>query len=298
MDDSDPAARLTTRFPAKRAFITGAASGLGRALALEFACAGWRLGILDISSEGVESARSELQAAGARLVSHYVGSVGSEPFVSASVADFAERLGGLDVMINDAGVAVAGPLEATSPDDWCWIVDTNLLGVVWGCRAALPLMRRAGAGIILNIASAAGFAAAPNMSAYNATKAAVISLSETLAAETGDSSIQVSCAMPGFFRSHLVAGLRAPPAERAAARRLLEGSSHSASEAARAILAGVADSRLYIVWPREYRALWHMKRLAPLLFLKEARKLTAAELAGPRQDDTQSGAAPLEARAP
>ena len=131
MDDCDPAARLATRFPAKRAFITGAASGLGRALALEFARAGWRPGILDLASEGVESARSELQAAGARLVSHHVGSVGSEPFVSASVADFAERIGGLDVMINDAGVAVAGSLQATSPDDWRWIVDTNLLGVVW-----------------------------------------------------------------------------------------------------------------------------------------------------------------------
>jgi NAD(P)-dependent dehydrogenase (short-subunit alcohol dehydrogenase family) len=141
----------------------------------------------------------------------FFGSAGEEAFVSASVAEFAARLGGLDVMINNAGVAVAGELDAISPEDWRWIVDTNFLGVVWGCRAALPVLRRAGGGIILNIASAAGFAAAPNMSAYNATKAAVISLSETLAAETGGTGIQISCAILGFFRSHLAEGVARSP---------------------------------------------------------------------------------------
>jgi NADP-dependent 3-hydroxy acid dehydrogenase YdfG len=96
-----------------------------------------------------------------RSVSWYAGSAGEEAFVSASVAEFAARLGGFDVMINNAGVAVAGELDAISPENWRWIVDTNFLGVVWGCRVALPVLRRAGGGIILNIASAAGFAAAP-----------------------------------------------------------------------------------------------------------------------------------------
>ncbi|AGK56289.1 short chain dehydrogenase [Hyphomicrobium denitrificans 1NES1] len=192
-------------------------------------------------------------------------------------------------MINNAGVAVAGELDAISPENWRWIVDTNFLGVVWGCRAALPVLRRAGGGIILNVASAAGFAAAPNMSAYNATKAAVISLSETLAAETGGTGIQISCAILGFFRSHLTEGLRAPPAERAVARRLLIGASHSAGEAAQAILAGGEERRLYIVWPREYRIFWRLKRLAPVLFLNEVSNLTGAELA--RCRDCKAGKA-------
>ena len=288
MDGFDSAAKLATRFPEKRVFITGAASGLGRALALELAGAGWRIGILDISGN-IDSVRSTMRAAGAGSVSWYAGSAGEEAFVSASVADFAVRFGGLDLMINNAGVAVAGEIEAISPKDWRWIVDTNFLGVVWGCRAVLPVLRSAGGGIILNIASAAGFASAPNMSAYNATKAAVISLSETLAAETGDTGIQISCAILGFFRSHLAAGLRAPPAEREVARRLLKGGSHSAGEAAEAILAGVEERRLYIVWPREYRIFWRLKRLAPMLFLNEISKLTRAELA--RSRDCKAGEA-------
>ena len=282
MDDVKAIAKLTSRFPAKRAFITGAASGLGRALALEFARAGWRLGILDISQQGLDLARSELAVGGAHSVFSYCGSVGVEALVSASVADFAARQGGLDIMVNDAGVGVAGSVEATLPEDWRWIVDINLLGVVWGCRAALPIMRRAGAGVILNIASAAGFAAAPNMGAYNVTKAGVICLSETLAGEAAPAGIQVSCAMPGFFRSNLLATLRAPQAERAIAHQFVDNSPHDAAETARAILSGVADRKLYIVWPREYWLLWRLKRLAPSWFLSQTRKVTEAQLFGAR----------------
>jgi NAD(P)-dependent dehydrogenase (short-subunit alcohol dehydrogenase family) len=280
MADATPTAKLTQRFPAKRAFITGAASGLGHALALEFARAGWRLGILDISQQGLDLIRSELQAAGAPLVSPYCGSVGSEPFVSAFVTDFSARQGGLDIIVNNAGVGVAGAIDATPPEDWRWIVDINLLGAVWGCRAALPIMRRARAGVVLNIASAAGFAAAPNMAAYNVTKAGVISLSETLAGEVADTGIQVSCAMPGFFRSNLLGTSRAPASERAVARRLLGDARYSAMEAAQAILSGVADSKLYIVWPREYWLFWRLKRLSPLLFLSQTQKVARAQFAG------------------
>lgn len=277
MHDVAPVDVLTHRFPTKRVFITGAASGLGHALALKFARSGWRLGILDITQQAVEPTRAELQASGASSVSSYCGSVGSEPFVSASVADFSTRQGGLDIIINNAGVGVAGAVDETAPEDWRWIVDINLLGAVWGCRAALPIMRRQRAGVILNIASAAGFAAAPNMAAYNVTKAGVITLSETLAGEIADTGIQISCAMPGFFRSNLLGTLRAPQSERAIARRLLEHSQHDATEVSHAILSRVAAGKLYIVWPHEYWLLWRLKRLAPLLFLRETQKLTKAQ---------------------
>ncbi len=274
MGDPTPVERLSQRFPAKRAFITGAASGLGHALALEFAREGWRLGIVDISQQRLELTHSELEKNGAHLVSAYCGDVGSEPFVSSSVMDFAAEQGGLDVVINNAGVGVAGAVEVTTAEDWRWIVDINLLGPIWGCRAALPIMRRQHGGLIVNIASAAGFAAAPMMGAYNVTKAGVISLSETLAGEVAEDGIQVSCAMPGFFRSGLLETMRAPPRERAIAHHLMENSGHDAMEAAHAILAGAANGRLYIVWPGEYSVLWRVKRLLPLWFLSQTRKLT------------------------
>lgn len=269
---------LSRRFPAKRIFITGAGSGLGRAMALEFAAAGWNLGIADISAGRLAAAGAALHTGGAAAVATFAGDVASEPFVTESVAAFAAAHSGLDLLVNNAGVAVAGAADVTPVTDWRWIVDINLLGVVWGCRAALPLMRRQNSGLILNVASCAGFAAAPQMSAYNVTKAGVIALSETLASELGGTGIQISCAMPGFFRTHLLDTLRAPADECAMAQQLMDHSGHDPAEAARAILGAVAAGDLYIVWPREYRLAWRLKRFFPLWFLKRVQRFRDAQI--------------------
>ena len=276
MSESTPTTILSRRFPSKRAFVTGAASGLGRATAFELARGGWHLGLLDRSAEVLSGALREMQAAGAEARA-YAGDVADEDFVRESVGDFVAHSGGLDLMMNNAGVAVAGPAEATPVEDWRWIVDINLLGVVWGCRAAVPVMRAQGSGLVLNVASAAGFAAAPQMAAYNATKAAVISLSETLAAELAGTAVQVSVAMPGFFSTHLLKTMRAPPEASAAAHRLMGRSSHDATAAARALLEAAARGRLHIVWPREYRLAWSLKRMFPAWFVRRVAKLRDAE---------------------
>ena len=126
---------------------------------------------------------------------------------------------------------------------------------------------------MLNVASAAGFAAGPQMAAYNATKSAVISLSETLAAELLGTGIQVSVAMPGFFSTHLLKTMRAPPEASAAAHSLMDRSSHDATAAARALLQAAAEEKLHIVWPREYRLAWRLKRLFPAWFVRRIAKL-------------------------
>ena len=279
MSDTQAVTILSRRFPAKRAFITGAGSGLGRAIAVEFAAQGWQLGLLDVSAPRLAEAEATLRDRGATTHA-YAGDVADEGFVSASVADFVQRAGGLDLMINNAGVAVAGPVEATSPTDWRWITDINLFGVVWGCQAAVPQLRAAGAGLVLNVASSAGFAAAPQMSAYNATKAAVISLTETLAAELDGSGVQASVAMPGFFSTHLLSSMRAPPEQRAMARRIMESSGQDAADAARAILGAAAAGKLHIVWPDKYRMAWRLKRLLPDWFVRRVAKLSDRQLPG------------------
>jgi NAD(P)-dependent dehydrogenase (short-subunit alcohol dehydrogenase family) len=246
-------ARLAQRLPGRRAFVTGAASGLGRAFALTLARHGWRLGLADRAGDRLDRVRAEVEASGARATG-YLGDVALPEFVASSLDAFAREAGGLDLLINNAGVAVAGLVEVTSAEDWRWAVDINLLGVVHGCRAAVPLMRRQQAGAILNIASSAGFAAAPQMGAYNASKAGVIAVSETLAAELYGTGVQVSVAMPGFFRTGLLETMRAPAEESAMARHLMESSGYDAADAAQAILAAAARGRLYIVWPSEY--LW------------------------------------------
>lgn len=277
MAQTSPATLLSRRFPGKRAFITGAASGLGFAMSRLLALEGWSLGLLDVSATALARAADELRRAGARVTT-FTGDVAGAPFVADAIGQFAAAEGGLDVLVNNAGVAVAGPVDVTSPDDWNWIVGINLLGVVWGCRAAVPAMRRQGGGLVLNIASSAGFAAAPQMAPYNATKAAVISLSETMAAELAGTGIQTSVAMPGFFRTHLLEHMRAPPEENALAHQLMDHSGHDPDEAARALLQAAAEGDLYIVWPPEYRLAWRLKRWFPAWFLKRVQSFRDAQL--------------------
>lgn len=272
MSETQAVTILSRRFPGKRAFITGAASGLGRAIATELAAAGWQLGLLDVSAPRLAEAEAALRALGATPHT-YAGDVVDEAFVAASVGDFVHRAGGLDIMVNNAGVAAAGPVETTPPSDWRWITGINLFGVVWGCQAAVPHLRAAGTGLVLNVASSAGFAAAPQMSAYNATKAAVISLTETLAAELEGTGIQASVAMPGFFSTHLLATMRAPDEQRAMAQRIMQSSGEDATSAARAILAAAARGRLHIVWPDKYRLAWRLKRLFPAWFVRRVAKM-------------------------
>ena len=245
---------------------------------------GWHVGALDLSREALVQMVSEWSTSGGGSLSTYAGDVTDASFVSVSLAQFAQTHGGVDLVVNNAGVAVAGPVEATPVEDWRWIVDVNLLGVVWGCRAALPLLRRQGNGLVLNIASSAGFAAAPQMSAYNATKAAVIALSETLVGELHGSGVQVSVAMPGFFQTRLLDRLRAPSQERALAQHLMGSSGHDADEAAHALLAAAAAGDTYIVWPPPYRLAWRLKRLFPRWFLRRVRTFRDAQLrrTGPR----------------
>ena len=277
MANASPATLLSRRFPSKRAFITGAASGLGLAMAQLLARDGWTLGVLDLDREALERAVTQLRASGAANVSAYPGDVARHEFVAAAVTDFSQANQGLDVMVNNAGVAVAGAVEATPVDDWNWIVGINLLGVVWGCRTALPVLKRQGSGLIFNIASSAGFAAAPQMSAYNATKAGVIALSETLASELAGTGLQVSCAMPGFFRTHLLDHMRAPPEENRLAHRIMDNSGHDPDEAALALLGAAAAGELYVVWPPEYRWAWRLKRWFPRWFLKRVQSFRDAQ---------------------
>jgi NAD(P)-dependent dehydrogenase (short-subunit alcohol dehydrogenase family) len=288
MTQPSPATLLARRFPAKRAVVTGGASGLGLALARLFARDGWSVGLLDVAAGSLEQATMELRQLGARDVCAYLGDVAHANFVADSLTSFAAvHSGGFDVLVNNAGVAAAGGIDVTTVADWHWIVGINLLGVVWGCRAAVPTLRAQGrGGLILNVASSAGFAAAPQMAAYNATKAAVISLSETLVSELAGTGIQVSVAMPGFFRTHLLDQMRAPAAEVQLAHQLMDHARHDAEAAALALLGAAADGEVHIVWPPEYRLAWRLKRWFPRWFLRRVQALRDAQV---RRADRPSG---------
>jgi len=258
---------LNRRFPAKRAFITGGASGLGLELARALAREGWTLGLFDIEPSRLASAEESLTASGAKVLA-YPGDVTHTDELVVAVNSFAAVANGLDLMINNAGVACAGSLLETSLDDWRWIVDINLLGVVNGCRAGVPHLQRVGGGILLNIASAAAFVSAPFMTPYNATKAAVLSVSETLCAELASSGVQVSVAMPGFMQTDLLATARGPERERGIAEQLMRNSNYTAAACAVDILSAAGKRELYIVLPNAMRKVWRFKRLLPSYFVR------------------------------
>jgi NAD(P)-dependent dehydrogenase (short-subunit alcohol dehydrogenase family) len=189
---------LNARFPRRRAFITGASSGLGLALSQVLAQDGWTLGIFDRNVERLAAVEGTLSASQIPVVA-YPGDVTNADELTVAVNSFAGSHDGIDIMINNAGVGGSGLLMETSLEDWRWIIDINLMGVVHGCRAAIPHLHRNGQGLLINIASAAAFVNAPGMASYNASKAAVLSLSETLAVELQ------SGGNPGFGRAaHLL----------------------------------------------------------------------------------------------
>lgn len=259
--------RLAARFPRKRAFITGAGSGLGLALTHALAKDGWSLGLFDHNLSRLTAIEGELSAAGIAVLA-YPGDVTHADELTVAVNTFATTNDGLDVMINNAGVACAGTMMDTSLDDWHWIVSINFMGLVHGSRAAIPHLQRNGSGLLINVASAAAFVAAPGMTAYNATKAAALSLSETLSGELRDSGTQVSVVMPTYFKSGLLESFRGSEELRVRAEQLMETSAYTVDQVARDVLIQSGAGRIHIVLPHSARWMWRFKRWMPGLFLK------------------------------
>jgi short-subunit dehydrogenase len=264
---ADRFVKLNARFPRKRAFITGAGSGLGLELALALGQDGWSLGLFDRNLERLTAVEADLTARGISVLA-YPGDVTQADELTVAVNSVAASRDGLDVMINNAGVAAAGSVMEITPEDWRWILDINFMGVVHGCRAAIPHLQRNGTGLLINVASAAAFASAPGMGSYNASKAAVVSLSETLMGELAAMGTQVSVVMPTFFKTSLLESFRGPAHSREYAEQVMNASSYDTSQVAQDVLRLAGAGRPYIVLPSSARVLWRLKRWMPRFFLK------------------------------
>jgi short-subunit dehydrogenase len=182
--------------------------------------------------------------------------------------------------VNNAGVAGAGRIEALTLEDWSWILDINLLGVVRGCRVFAPLMKRQRAGHIVNVASMAGLLDMPLMSSYNASKAAVVSLSETLQNELAPDGIAVSVVCPSFFQTNLHESMRTPDEglQRTVAR-LLERGPLPAEVVLDRIFAALEAGEFYVLPHPLGRKAWRAKRLLPRrLYLALVRREMARML--------------------
>lgn len=252
--------RLPSEFTA---VVTGAGSGLGRALTLELARRGGRVVAADLRAEAAEQTAEEVRAAGGQAWS-VACDVGSWEQVEALAKQAEELAGPIDLVANNAGVAVGGRIGEVPLEDWRWVVDVNLWGVVHGCRAFAPAMRERGRGWILNVASAAGFACLAQFGPYSMTKAGVIALSETLRAELEPHGVAVTVLCPSFFRTGIIDAARgADPEARALVEQMTDDARLSADDVARKGLKALERGHLHAVPMAHARAAWWAKRAFP-----------------------------------
>ena len=185
----------------KRVLVTGAASGIGLEIALAFAREGAELILTDIHSEALNKAQSAVMQLGAPCHA-YTADVSDANAMQALARRVTEERGVLDVLVNNAGIAFLGSFECTPLAQWQRTLGINVMGVVHGCHYFLPSMRQAGGPRhIVNIASAAGLAPTFNMSAYAASKHAIVGLTESLSLELEGSNVSVSVVCPGIINT-------------------------------------------------------------------------------------------------
>jgi len=181
------------RLDGKRALVTAGAAGIGRAIVESFVAAGARVHICDIDDAQLEAARTALPGLGTTLAD-----VADAAAVDRLFDDVAGTMGGLDILVNNAGIAgPTAPAEEITPEDWRRTIAVDLDGAFHCARRAIPLLKQAGGGAIVNIASTAGLFGFPNRSPYAAAKWGIIGLTRTLAMELGPFRIRVNAICPG-----------------------------------------------------------------------------------------------------
>jgi NADP-dependent 3-hydroxy acid dehydrogenase YdfG len=263
--------QLSKSHPAKRAFITGAASGLGRAFSHELAADGWTIGMADINEAELAAAAAEVEAAGGIALTYRLDVSDKVQYKQVAEA-FLQDAGGIDLLFNNAGVGDGSPFEEYALENYEWMTGINQLGVVYGCYYFIPAMKKQQSGHILNTASAAAIGCAPTMGAYNMTKAAVVAISETLYGELMDHGIQVSCIQPTYFKTNVIQYARGGALVKKATQMFIDRSGLEAKEVAQEILERAGKKELYIILPKSARTMWNMKRLAPTWFRKKVKE--------------------------
>jgi len=263
-----------TPFTDKLALVTGAGSGLGRALCLALGREGGIVVATDIDLHAASDTAAAVVAAGGRAHAEALD-VTDAAAVSRAVDAVVKQHGRLDLLINNAGFAVAGEALDIELAHWRRIVEVNLMGVVHGTLAAYPLMARQRGGCIVNIASLAGLVGAPLMAPYATTKFAVVGLTLTLRAEAARHGVAVNAVCPGFIETRIFDAATVTSVTKKDLLGLIPFKFIPAEEAAARILQGVARNQAFIVFPFYARVLWWLYRLSPALMARIGSKAIA-----------------------
>jgi NAD(P)-dependent dehydrogenase (short-subunit alcohol dehydrogenase family) len=270
------------------AFVTGGASGIGRALCGALVARGASVVVADINASGAAAVARELSARGpgsaTSLSLDVADAVGFEHAVGGAHAD----AGRLDLLFNNAGIGIGGPVEELTPAHWERALDVNLRGVIHGVQAAYPLMLRQRFGHIVNTASLAGLLPFPLGVPYAMTKHAVVGLSVSLRCEAKTYGVRVSAVCPGVIDTPILDAEGPPDLPRTSlagrGRELFGhsnlGPAYPPEKLAEDVLRGVDRNRAIIIAPARARTAWLMNRLAPRL----VERASARELAWARRE--------------
>ncbi|MEN8271925.1 SDR family NAD(P)-dependent oxidoreductase [Acinetobacter baumannii] len=257
--------------PSRNAYavVTGAGSGIGRSFAVELAKRGGSVVCADINLEAAEETVKLIEQLGQKAFAVQCD-VGQAEQVQA-LADQAEQL--LDhpvtLIINNAGVGLGGKFDEMSLEDWKWCMHVNLWGVIHGCHAFVPKFKKLGYGAIINVASAASYTAAPEMSVYNVTKAGVLALSETLSAELRKFNIKVNVLCPTLVPTNIIKNGRIPGRYSKLADHALVNYAMTTSDAVATLTLNRLDrGQLYTTPQIDAKLFWLMKRTSPTLYAK------------------------------
>lgn len=251
------------------AVVTGAGSGIGRSFALELGKRGGVVVCADINLAAAEETVSLLAQQGAKgfAVTCDVG-------VAEQVKQLAETAEQLmqhpaTLVINNAGVGLGGKFDEVSLEDWQWVTHVNLWGVIHGCHYFVPKFKQLGYGAIINVASAASYTSAPEMTAYNVTKSGVLALSETLAAELKKFKISVNVLCPTLVPTNIIKNGRIPSRYSGLADHALMNFAMTTSDSvAKLTLNRLDHGQLYTIPQLDAKLFWMMKRVSPTLYNK------------------------------
>ncbi|MBI3567409.1 MAG: SDR family oxidoreductase [Gemmatimonadetes bacterium] len=249
-------------FSNKVVFITGASSGIGRAIAEKLGAQGAVIVATDINGTGAEAVAAGLRARNCRAEALTLD-VTQADAVRAAIEGAAERHGHLDYVFNNAGIGFRGEVRDATLEQWKLVLDVNLLGVIHGVQAAYPIMVRQGSGHIVNTASLAGLVVAPLLAPYAAAKAGVVALSRALRVEGAALGVKVTALCPGFIDTGIYAAAVTAGTSQISVKRSVPFPIAPLDASVDELLAGVMRNDELVVLPKIARTAWLFTRLWP-----------------------------------